>query len=105
MNTSHLWAVIILSGMATFIIRFFFIQIKRVPLTGNVKEIFSFIPPTVLSALVFGSVFEKGFSSMNPRNPYLWASILAGITAVTSKNVLLTIGTGMVFIWIWNYLY
>ncbi len=105
MNTSHLWAVIILSGIATFIIRFFFIQIKQAPLSGKVKELFSFIPPAVLSALVFGSVFENGLSSLTPRNPYLWASILAGITAVTSKNVLLTISTGMIFIWGWNYLY
>jgi branched-subunit amino acid transport protein len=104
-DNAYLWTIIILSAIATFSIRFFFIQIKKVPLSGTVKDIFSFIPPAVLSALVFGSVFEKGLSSLTLRNPYLWASILAGVTAVTFKNVLLTIITGMVFIWSWNYFY
>ncbi len=104
MTKTHLWLAIVLSGVLTFLIRFFFIQISHNTLSEKTKELLSFIPPTVLSALVFGSIFKNGLSSVTPANPYLWASIAAGIVAIKFKNVLLTIITGMTFIWIWNYM-
>lgn len=102
MNSTHLWIVIIASGTVTFIIRFFFIQLGQNSLPTRWKELLSFIPPTVLSALVSGSIFKNGLTSVTAGNTYLWAALAGLIVAVKFQNTLLTITTGMSFIWLWN---
>ncbi len=97
------WLTILLSGAVTFFIRFFFIQFIHDNLSQNTKELLSFIPPAVLSALVAGSVFTEGASSVTFSSPYLWASLTALIVVIKFKNILLTIAAGMAVIWLWNF--
>ncbi len=102
MNNTTLWITLLLTGVSTFSIRFFFIEMAHHSVSKRTKELLSFIPPAVLSALVFSSVFEKGIASITSDNPYLWASIVAGATAVKFNSMLLTILAGMAVVWIWN---
>jgi branched-subunit amino acid transport protein len=66
----------------------------------GLKELLSFIPPAVLSALVFYGVFDKGTDSLFFSNPKIWAAVIALIVALKFKNMLLTIFSGMAIIWL-----
>ncbi len=102
MNSRQLWITIALSGIGTFLIRHISMKLTRSGYGEKIKTVFSFIPPAVLSALVFGSVFEKGFSSFPENMPFVLAVFTAGFAAFKSRSILLTIAVGMVVILVWN---
>ncbi len=98
------WTVVILSGLITFLIRYFFIQFLKDNLNENLREFLSFIPPAVLSALVFYGVFDKGINSLYLSNYRIWAMVVAFFISWKFKNMLLTIIGGMSIIWFFNWL-
>jgi branched-subunit amino acid transport protein len=69
----------------------------------EIKEFLSFIPPAVLSALVFYGIFDKGLDSLYLSNIKIYAGIVAFFVALKFKNMLLTIISGMAIIWIMNF--
>ncbi len=98
------WFVVIAGGFITFFIRYFFIQFLKDNVSENIKEFLSFIPPAVLSALVFYGVFDEGINSLYFVNPKIVAIIIAFFVAWKFNNVLLTIFGGMSIIWLFNWL-
>ncbi len=75
-----------------FMSRYLFLEPKLpLRLSANLQRFLSYSSPAVLTAIWAPIVFthEKSlwFDSINP---YIWASLLAGILAWKTKNVLLT---------------
>ena len=92
-----LWLTMIAIGAATFAIRLSFIYLfGRVDIPDQVRRGLRFVPPAVLSAIVFpellmpGSVFDLSLG-----NGRLLAGLLAALVAWRTKNVVLTILIGM----------
>ncbi len=96
------WLIIIGMGVVTYGIR-----LSAIVLLGQcefpqiVQRALRFVPPAVLSAIIFPELFQPGgtfkFSLSNVR---LLAGVLASIVAWRSKNVLATIAVGMIALWI-----
>lgn len=103
-DAMSIWIMIVLSGIVTFLIRFALIQLMGSNLNDRTKELLSFIPPAVLSALVCYSLFDNGIRSVALNNPKLWAAAVALMAALRFKNVIITILMGISCLWIFNYL-
>jgi len=89
-------------GIATYAIRLSLILLLgRLTVPPLVQRALRFVPPAVLSALIFPELLLPGgtpvFSFWNPR---LLAGALAGVVAWKSKNALLAIAVGMVALWV-----
>ena len=89
-------------GIITYAIRLSLILLLgRLNVPPLVQRGLRFVPPAVLSALIFPELLLPGgtpvFSFWNPR---LLAGVLAGVVAWKSKNALLAITVGMVALWV-----
>ncbi|MBF9002416.1 MULTISPECIES: AzlD domain-containing protein [Vibrio] len=75
-----------------FISRYLFLEPKLpLRLSANVQRFLSYSSPAVLTAIWAPIVFTHEKSLwLDSFNPYIWASLLAGILAWKTKNVLLT---------------
>jgi branched-subunit amino acid transport protein len=98
----NLWLTMIAIGLATFAIRLSFIYLfGKVEMPDLVKKALRYVPPAVLSAIVFpelllpGGQFDLSFG-----NGRLIAGLLAAVVAWRTKNVVLTIVTGMAVLYI-----
>ena len=92
-----IWLVMLLGGLVTFVIRFSFIYLfGKLHIPGTVRRALHYIPPAVLSALVFPELFmHEGVLSLSLDNTRLLAGLMAVAVAWYSKNTLLTIVVGM----------
>ena len=92
-----IWLVMLLGGLVTFATRFSFIYLfGKLHMPGTVRRALHYIPPAVLSALVFPELFmEAGVLRLSLDNPRLLSGLVAVVVAWYSKNTLLTIVVGM----------
>lgn len=92
-----IWPVMLLGGLVTFGIRFSFIYLfGRFHIPGALRRALHYIPPAVLSALVFPELFlQDGVLRLSLENVQLLAGLVAVAVAWYSKNTLLTILVGM----------
>lgn len=93
----EIWLTIILAGALTFLIRLSFIYLfGRWQPPAWLGRALRFVPPAVLSAIIFPEVLiRSGSFDLAPANLRLWAALLAGLVAWRTKSVLLTIAVGM----------
>ncbi len=80
--------------------------VGRLRLPEVVLRALRFVPPAVLSAIIFPAVFypdgERLMLGLD--NPRIIAVIIAGLVAWRVKNLLLTIVVGMVALWVFQVL-
>jgi len=102
MSRTALWLTIVGMGLVTYAIRLSVIALLgRVELPPNFQRALRFVPPAVLSAIIFPEILRPGGTFyFSPVNPRLIAGLIAGLVAWRTKNVLLTIAAGMVALWI-----
>jgi branched-subunit amino acid transport protein len=76
--------------------------VGRLKLPELVLRALRFVPPAVLSAIIFPAVFYPDGDQLRLGldNPRIMAVILAGLVSWRSKNLLLTIVVGMVALWV-----
>jgi branched-subunit amino acid transport protein len=76
--------------------------VGRLKLPEVVLRALRFVPPAVLSAIIFPAVFYPDGVQLRLGldNPRVLAVIIAGLVAWRSKNLLLTIVVGMVALWV-----
>ena len=96
-------------GMAvvTFAVRYPVLAlVSRMPLPAAVLKAMRFIPPAVLTAIIVPAVLIPDGATLqfDYRNSYLMASLVAGLVAWRTKNLLLTIILGMAALWAWRWL-
>jgi branched-subunit amino acid transport protein len=101
-----IWLTIILGGLLTFLIRFSFIYLSgRWQPPSWLARALRFVPPAVLSAIIFPEVLMRG-NELNLAfgNLRLWAALLAVGVAWRTKSVLLSIAAGMASLYLLTWL-
>ncbi len=97
MSQGLLWVTIIIIGLLTLSIRLSFIVfMHRMRISPTVQKALRFVPVAVLSALIAPALFySNGSLNITLSNSRLIAGVLAILVAWRTKNVLLTIFSGM----------
>ena len=98
----NVWLTVLGAGIITFAIRLSLIALMgRVEVPPLVQQALRFVPPAVLSAIIFPELLlRNGALDVSPDNTRLLAGVLAAFVAWRTQNVLLTIGVGMTALWI-----
>ena len=98
----NVWLLLICMGIVTYAIRLsLIVLIGRVDVPPLVQKALRFVPPAVLSAIIFPELLRPGGTfDLSFGNVRLLAGVLAAGVAWRTKNVLLTIGVGMVALWV-----
>jgi branched-subunit amino acid transport protein len=98
----NVWLVILAIGVITFITRLSFILLfSRMRVTPFMQRALRFVPPAVLSAILLPElVLQSGVVDLSIGNERLLAGMLAALVAWRTRNVLLTLGVGLVALWI-----
>ena len=97
-----LWITIFMAGAITYLIRLSFIFLfSRLVIPSWLKQALRFIPPAVLTAIIFSEIFMyQGSLQLNFGNSRLLAGLVAIFVAWRTKNAVLTIILGMAALWI-----
>jgi branched-subunit amino acid transport protein len=97
-----IWLVFLAGGLLTFAMRFSFIYaFGRVRVPPALHHALRFVPPAVLSAIVFPEVLlSDGHLALGPGNHRLLAAGLATAVALRTKKILPTIATGLGALWL-----
>ena len=93
----NIWLVFLLGGLLTFGMRFSFIYLfGRFEIPQTVHRALRFVPPAVLSAIIFPNILmPNNYLDLSLTN-YRWiAGLVAVLVALWTKNTLLTILVGM----------
>ena len=99
----NLWITMFLAGVLTFLTRLSFIWLfGRVEIPDWLRRSLRYVPPAVLTAIIFPEVFVNQGSLVVPpwNNSRLVAALVAGLIAWRTRNVLLTIVAGMLVLWL-----
>jgi branched-subunit amino acid transport protein len=97
-----LWLTVLLGGLITYAERLSLIApMGRITLPPVLVRGLRFVPPAVLTAIIVPELLlphgELDFSFGNAR---LLAGVLAAVIAWWSRNVILTVVSGMVTLWV-----
>lgn len=91
-----------LAGLATFLIRLSFIALLgRMAVPVWVRQVLPYVPTAALTAIIVPELLMRGdivFVSLS--NTRLIAGLLACAVAWRTKNAFLTIGAGMIALWV-----
>ena len=92
---------LIAGGLLTFATRLsFIVLLGRFEAPEVVTRALRYVPPAVLSAIIFPEVLLRDDALVTPwANPRLIAGVLAGIIAWRTRNVLLTIAVVLAVFW------
>jgi branched chain amino acid efflux pump len=97
------WLLILaVAGAVTFATRLSFIALLgRVEMPRVVGRALRFVPPAVLSAIIVPELLVRdGVPALSMQNARLLAGVVAATIAWKTRNVLLTIASGMASLWI-----
>lgn len=102
MTPTALWLTLIAGGVITYAIRLSLILAwGRVTLPPALQRGLRFVPPAVLSAIIFPQILRPdGPLDLTLGNTRLLAGALAALVAWRTKSALLTIAAGMAALWI-----
>lgn len=97
-----LWLVVIGMGVITVILRLSLILgANHIRLPAPVEHALRYAPVAVLSAIIFAEVAApQGQVQLSLANARLIPGLAALVVAWRTKNVLLTIATGMLLFWL-----
>ncbi len=99
--TAWLGLVIVGMGIVTYAIRLsMIVLLGRVEIPPFIRRALRFVPPAVLSAIIFPELLQPGGAPLSPVNPRLLAGAVAALIAWRSKNTLLAIVLGMLAFWL-----
>jgi branched-subunit amino acid transport protein len=93
--------IILGMGAVTYAIRLSFIMLLgRVTVQPLIQRALRFVPPAVLSAIIFPELLQPGGAlDLSLGNARLLAGALAALVVWRTKNVFLAIAVGMVALW------
>lgn len=94
---AKIWLTIAIAGILTFLTRLsFFAVLDRWQPPDVLKRGLRFVPPAVLSAIIFpGLLMPNGSLALSLTNTRLLAGLAAVLVGWRTRNVLLTIAAGM----------
>ncbi len=102
----NLWLIILGMGLVTFGIRLVpIVLLGRIEIPLVVQQALRFVPPAVLTAIVVPELLYRNSQiDVSLTNLRLLAGLIAIGVAWRTKNALLTIGVGMIALWVLQYL-
>lgn len=101
-----LWIVILAVGAVNYVSRLSFIEyFARRSMPPLLARALKFVPAAMLMALVVPMIVETKAGVPELASPKVLAAIVAGVVAFATRNTLLTIGVGMVALWLLQWLY
>ena len=97
-----LWLIILGMGIVTFGIRLVpIVLLGRIEIPLVVQRALRFVPPAVLTAIFVPELLYRGNQiDVSLTNARLLAGLVAIAVAWRTKNALLTIGVGMIALWV-----
>jgi len=98
----NLWLIVIGMGIVTFGIRLVpIVLLGRFDIPLTVQRALRFVPPAVLTAIVVPELlYRNNQVDVSLTNVRLLAGLIAIVVAWRTKNALITIGVGMVALWV-----
>ncbi len=96
------WLIIIGMVLATYPVRLSVIALLgERPLPGGVSRALRYVPPAALAAIVFPELLmPEGALALGLTNLRLVAGLIAALVAWRTRRTLLSIGVGMVVLWV-----
>ena len=100
-----IWTWIFIAGIITFLTRYSMIAlIKPKTLNETARKALTYVPSAVFPAIIFPAVFlDKQGDFIYILSPQILAFFVAVIVGYLSKNVILTIASGLISFWIFSY--
>jgi branched-subunit amino acid transport protein len=96
----NLWLMIVCIGIATFAMRLSFMALfGRGGIPDWLRRALRFVPASVLAAIVVPDLLLQG-GALSLMNPRLFAGVIAAIIAWRTRSAPLTLGVGMVSLWV-----
>ncbi len=91
------WLTMALAGLLTYAIRLsFIVLLERLAMPDWFQRALRFVPAAVLSAIIVPGLFDRsGAIDFSPRNPQVWAGVLAIAVAWRTRSVFVTIAVGI----------
>jgi len=100
-----IWTLMIIAGIITFLMRYSLIAIiKPESLSVTTKKVLTYVPSAVFPAIIFPAVFLNKNQLLQFNTYEVYAFILALIVGYFTKNIILTIATGLVSYWFLSYI-
>ena len=96
------WLSVIIAGLLTYFTRMAMIAlVSREMLSERVKEVLAYVPSAVFPAIIFPAIFINDYGTFVEINdPKIFAAIIAIIVGYYSKNIILTILSGLISYWL-----
>lgn len=99
-----IWIAMILAGITTFASRFSFICcLSGHNLPPTAKSLLNYVSTAVLTAIIASNVLIVDEQLALADNAKIPAFLLAAVVAAATRNVVLTILTGLGFHWLFNH--
>ena len=98
----NLWLIIIGMGFVTFGIRLVpIVLLGRIEIPLMMQRALRFVPPAVLTAIIVPELlYRDNQIDVSLTNVRLLAGLIAIVVAWRTKNALITIGAGMIALWV-----
>ena len=97
-----IWISIVVAGLINYLTRLSSVLlIKPQKLNSTLKIVLNYVPSAVFPAIIFPAVFLDDLELLVEFNdPKVIATIIAFLTGIISKNLVLTIFSGLISYWI-----
>ena len=96
------WLSIIVAGILTYLTRMTMITLvdKRV-LGIKLKQVLGYVPAAVFPAIIFPAIFFNDYGNLiELTDPKIYGAIVAIIVGYLSRNIIVTIFSGLISYWI-----
>ena len=95
------WTSIFIAGLITYFTRMGMITlIDKDIFNENFRKILSFVPSVVFPSIIFPGVFLDDYGSLvSITDPKIYGALTAIIIGYFSRNVILTIASGLISYW------
>ena len=96
-----IWVGMIAAGILNFLSKFLSLNyFDASKMNSIVRQILAYVPSAIFPAIIFPAIFLSETGNLDlENNPKIYASIVAIIIGVLSKNIIATIISGLVSYW------
>ena len=96
------WLSIIVAGILTYITRMTMVTlVDRKVLSTKLKQVLGYVPAAVFPAIIFPAIFFNDYGNLiELTDPKIYGAIVAIIVGYLSRNVIVTIFSGLISYWI-----
>lgn len=97
-----LWLIVLGMVVVTYSVRLsVIVLLGQADLPDRLRRALRYVPPAALSAIIFPRLFmPEGSLDLALSNVHLLAGLVATVVAWYSRSTLITIGVGMVMLWV-----